>query len=175
MWARTPPLRQPSNTRVDSSPQAPIQRDKPHTERTKSLPDHPPQRRRPIARLVPIDNAAGNAYCKKSNFGQRSSQPVILRCLVLLQGSYWTWFEFVFTPKHGSWLNVAECELSAMTRQGLAGRRIGELSERQEESSTPTEYIQAALQLLDADFAWARCQCVRCVSVSCCSPPLILE
>ena len=30
--------------------------------------------------------------------------------------------EFVYTPKHGSWLNVAECELSVLTRQGLAER-----------------------------------------------------
>jgi transposase len=30
--------------------------------------------------------------------------------------------EFVFTPKHGSWLNVAECELSVLTRQGLKER-----------------------------------------------------
>jgi len=30
--------------------------------------------------------------------------------------------EFVYTPKHGSWLNVAECELSVLTRQGLKGR-----------------------------------------------------
>jgi hypothetical protein len=33
--------------------------------------------------------------------------------------------ELVHTPKHGSWLNVAECELSALTRQCL-GRRIAE-------------------------------------------------
>mgnify|MGYP006314746701 CR=1 FL=1 len=26
------------------------------------------------------------------------------------------------TPKHGSWLNIAECELSALTRQSLNGR-----------------------------------------------------
>jgi len=30
--------------------------------------------------------------------------------------------EFVFTPKHGSWLNMAEIELSVVTRQGLTGR-----------------------------------------------------
>jgi hypothetical protein len=30
--------------------------------------------------------------------------------------------EFVFTPKHGSWLNMAEIELSVLTRQGLAQR-----------------------------------------------------
>jgi hypothetical protein len=33
--------------------------------------------------------------------------------------------EFRHTPKHGSWLNVAENELSAMTRQCLHGRRFG--------------------------------------------------
>lgn len=30
--------------------------------------------------------------------------------------------EFVYTPKHGSWLNVAEIELSILTRQGLTNR-----------------------------------------------------
>lgn len=30
--------------------------------------------------------------------------------------------EFVYTPKHGSWLNVAEIELSILTRQGLTQR-----------------------------------------------------
>ena len=34
--------------------------------------------------------------------------------------------EFHYTPKHGSWLNIAECELSAMTRQCL-NRRIPSL------------------------------------------------
>lgn len=32
--------------------------------------------------------------------------------------------EFHYTPKHGSWLNIAENELSSMTRQCIAGRRI---------------------------------------------------
>ena len=34
---------------------------------------------------------------------------------------------FCYTPKHGSWLNVAECELSCLTRQCLSDHRIGEL------------------------------------------------
>ena len=34
-------------------------------------------------------------------------------------------FEFHFTPKHGSWLNMAEIELSVLTRQCL-NRRIPE-------------------------------------------------
>jgi hypothetical protein len=41
--------------------------------------------------------------------------------------------EFCNTPKHGSWLNVAECELSCMTSQCLRGRRIGELKVLQSE------------------------------------------
>ena len=32
-------------------------------------------------------------------------------------------FEWHFTPKHGSWLNIAECELSTLARQCL-DRRI---------------------------------------------------
>ena len=35
---------------------------------------------------------------------------------------------FCHTPKHGSWLNIAEIELSIMTRQCL-DRRIGEADE----------------------------------------------
>ena len=41
--------------------------------------------------------------------------------------------DFCYTPKHGSWLNIAENELSAMTRQCLSGRRIGELGTLQAE------------------------------------------
>ena len=33
------------------------------------------------------------------------------------------------TPKHGSWLHVAECELSCLTSQCRSGHRIGELTE----------------------------------------------
>ena len=41
--------------------------------------------------------------------------------------------DFAYTPKHGSWLNIAECELSCMSSQCFADRRIGELSELQSE------------------------------------------
>lgn len=41
--------------------------------------------------------------------------------------------EFCYTPKHGSWLNVAENELSSMTRQCINGRRIGTLRKLQKE------------------------------------------
>ena len=41
--------------------------------------------------------------------------------------------EFVYTPKNGSSINVAECELSCMTSQCLKGRRIGDLETLQSE------------------------------------------
>jgi hypothetical protein len=34
----------------------------------------------------------------------------------------WDKLELHYTPKHGSWLNIAECELSALARQCLARR-----------------------------------------------------
>jgi hypothetical protein len=35
--------------------------------------------------------------------------------------------EFCYTPKHGSWLNIAENELSCLTSQCVAGRRFGDV------------------------------------------------
>ena len=35
--------------------------------------------------------------------------------------------EYCYTPKHGSWLNIAENELSSMTRQCVTGRRFGDI------------------------------------------------
>jgi hypothetical protein len=43
--------------------------------------------------------------------------------------------DFRHTPKHGSWLNVAENELSAMTRQCLRGRRFGTVDELRTETA----------------------------------------
>lgn len=43
--------------------------------------------------------------------------------------------EFRYTPKHGSWLNIAENELSSMTRQCLSGRRIPDLETLRKETA----------------------------------------
>lgn len=40
----------------------------------------------------------------------------------------WDRFEFVFTPKHGSWLNMAEIELHVLSKQCL-NRHIGNMDE----------------------------------------------
>jgi hypothetical protein len=46
----------------------------------------------------------------------------------------WDRFDFVYTPKHGSWLNMAEIELNVLISQCL-NRRIDNILEIQEESA----------------------------------------
>lgn len=58
----------------------------------------------------------------------------------------------VHTPKHGSWLNIAECELSCLTSQCLAGRRIGELELLQSEIQTWSEKTNAKQRGIDWQF-----------------------
>ena len=43
--------------------------------------------------------------------------------------------EIHYTPKHGSWLNIAENELSSMTRQCLKDRRFGMIEELGQETA----------------------------------------
>ena len=43
--------------------------------------------------------------------------------------------KLVFTPKHGSWLNIAEVELSVLTRQALNDRRVNLSSVKQRVTS----------------------------------------
>jgi len=60
--------------------------------------------------------------------------------------------EFCYTPKHGSWLNVAECELSCLTSQCLSGRRIGELLLLQSEIAIWSEKTNAKQRGVDWQF-----------------------
>lgn len=60
--------------------------------------------------------------------------------------------EFCHTPKHGSWLNVAECELSCLTSQCLRGRRMGELVELQSEIAIWSEKTNAKQRGVDWQF-----------------------
>ncbi len=43
--------------------------------------------------------------------------------------------EFHYTPKHGSWLNIAENELSSMTRQCLKNRKMTNIDMLKKETS----------------------------------------
>ena len=51
----------------------------------------------------------------------------------------WARFEFVYTPKHGSWLNMAEIELNVITGQCL-NRRIDDIEVVRKESRAWQEF-----------------------------------
>lgn len=59
---------------------------------------------------------------------------------------------FCYTPKHGSWLNVAECELSCMTSQCLSDRRIAETPELQREIKAWYQRTNAKQRAVDWQF-----------------------
>jgi hypothetical protein len=56
--------------------------------------------------------------------------------------------EFCYTPKHGSWLNIAENELSSLTRQCL-DRRIGEIGILQKEIAAWSSDVNATQRGVD--------------------------
>jgi DDE superfamily endonuclease len=60
--------------------------------------------------------------------------------------------KFCYTPKHGSWLNVAECELSCLTSQCMNGRRIGELTELHTEIGAWSDKTNAKQRGVDWQF-----------------------
>jgi hypothetical protein len=57
--------------------------------------------------------------------------------------------EFCRTPKHGSWLNIAENELSSLTRQGIGGDRIGDLKTLRERISAWSQDVNKAQRGVD--------------------------
>lgn len=63
---------------------------------------------------------------------------------------------FVYTPKHGSWLNVAECELSCMTSQYLKNRRIGDLEKLQTEIAAWSTFVNEKQRAVDWQFTIAK-------------------
>jgi hypothetical protein len=59
---------------------------------------------------------------------------------------------FCYTPKHGSWLHVAECELNCLSSQCLTDRRIGELPLLQSEIGSWADKTNAKQRGVDWQF-----------------------
>jgi DDE superfamily endonuclease len=57
--------------------------------------------------------------------------------------------QFCYTPKHGSWLNVAECELSCLTRQCSQNTRLGSIEVLSEEISAWSQDINSRQRGVD--------------------------
>ena len=60
-------------------------------------------------------------------------------------------FEWHYTPEHGSWLNIAECELSVLSRQCLS-RRIADIETLQAEVSAWEHQRNAAPHTVNWQF-----------------------
>ena len=60
--------------------------------------------------------------------------------------------EFCHTPKHGSWLNIAENELSSMTRQCVTSRRFATVEELREQTTAWHEHSNARQRTVDWQF-----------------------
>lgn len=62
------------------------------------------------------------------------------------------WLEFCHTPKHGSWLNIAENELSSMTRQCVNGRRFATVDELRPQTTAWHDHSNARQRTVDWQF-----------------------
>jgi hypothetical protein len=60
--------------------------------------------------------------------------------------------DFHYTPKHGSWLNVAECELSCLEKQCLSDRRIAEVPVLNREITMWSDRTNAKQRAVDWQF-----------------------
>src|SRR5260370_39107073 len=60
--------------------------------------------------------------------------------------------KFCHTPKHGSWLNVAEKQLSSMTRQRITGRLFATIEELGEETAAWPDRNNARQRSVDCQF-----------------------
>lgn len=96
-----------------------------------------------------------------------SAEKVILVCDNLnthTKGAFYAAFEperarqlvrrldYRHTPKHGSWLNMAENELSSMTRQCVTGRRFATVEVLREETTAWHEYSNDRQRGVDWQF-----------------------
>ena len=57
--------------------------------------------------------------------------------------------EFCYTPKHGSWLNIAENELSSLTRQCVSDRRFADVATLREETAAWSTDVNATQRGVD--------------------------
>jgi len=61
------------------------------------------------------------------NLNTHTAKSLIARFGECQGRALWRRFKIYYTPKHGSWLNQAEIEISLLSRQGLGGDRIASI------------------------------------------------
>ena len=76
---------------------------------------------------------ADTIHLVMDNLSSHSRKALVERFGEKIGGLLWERFTVHYTPKHGSWLNQAEIEISMFSRQCLGRRRIPSLGELQQE------------------------------------------
>jgi transposase len=71
--------------------------------------------------------AADTIHLVMDNLSSHTRKALVERFGDQAGGWLWNRFTVHYTPKHGSWLNQAEIEISLFSRQCLGQRRIGDL------------------------------------------------
>ena len=113
-------------------------------------------------RKTKIDWATETARLLEGRY--RACQKVILACDNLnthTKGAFYEAFEpkrarslvrrieFCYTPKHGSWLNIAENELSSLTRQCVSGQRFADIKTLRAETDAWSTDVNATQRGVD--------------------------
>jgi transposase len=77
---------------------------------------------------------AGTIHLVMDNLSSHKRKALVDRFGEKIGGLLWNRFTVHYTPKHGSWLNQAEIEISLFSRQCLGQRRISTLNDLRREA-----------------------------------------
>jgi len=99
---------------------------------------------RVAAQIVIAYPAAQTIHLVMDNLNIHSRKSLV-GCYGVEMGDYlWSRFTVHYTPKHGSWLNQAEIEISLFSRQCLGHRRIPNLASLQSQARAWNQRINRA-------------------------------
>lgn len=102
---------------------------------TKATPDRSsPQFADYIVRIIAAYPKADTIHLVMDNLSSHSRKALVDRFGEQIGGLLWDRFTVHYTPRHGSWLNQAEIEISLYSRRCLGRRRLPSLDQLQQET-----------------------------------------
>jgi len=87
------------------------------------------------------------------NLSSHTRKAVVERYGEKAGGWLWDRFTVHYTPKHGSWLNQAEIEISLYSRRCLGRRRIPSLDQLQQETAEWNRKVNLGKVLINCEFS----------------------
>ena len=88
-----------------------------------------------MVQIVAAYPQADTIHLVMDNLSSHSRKALVDRFGEKIGGLLWDRFTVHYTPKHGSWLNQAEIEISLYSRRCLGRRRIPSLDQLQQETA----------------------------------------